>query len=114
MSTEPDWELDDEDPESVGLPVFDGEHVHVLREMCATCIFRPGNLMRLPPGRVAGMVKDSIAAEAAITCHSTLYADTQQAVCRGYFDRHANSVLTLRLAQIHKIIRFIDQPTKEH
>lgn len=106
-----DIEYEDEE---IGLPVFDGHHIHVCREMCETCIFRSGNLMQLPPGRVAGMVKDSIAAEAAITCHSTLYSEgTQQAVCRGFFDRHANSVLTLRLAQAMDIIVFTDQPTKE-
>ena len=75
-------------------------HVRVMNDMCKTCIFRPGNLMHLPPGRVAGMVKDSIAADSAIICHSTLYDGEQpkQAVCRGFFDRYAKDSLPLRLA----------------
>lgn len=70
-----------------------------MADLCPTCIFRPGNLMKLQPGRFQGMVRDSLAADAAITCHSTLYDQTrQEAVCRGFWDRYKTASLTLRLA----------------
>jgi hypothetical protein len=41
--------------------VYRNRQVHVLAEQCATCIFRPGNLMELCPGRVRGMVAEATA-----------------------------------------------------
>ncbi len=68
--------------------------VHVLADRCKTCVFRPGNLMHLAPGRVAEMVKEAKANDSAIICHSTLYRpDVGNAVCRGYFDRHPTAPL---------------------
>lgn len=68
--------------------------IHVVAEMCPTCVFRPGNLMGLAPGRLAGMVADAIADDSTIVCHSTLYRDdVQHAACRGFFDRHATTPL---------------------
>lgn len=73
--------------------------VHVLSEMCETCVFRPGNLMDLSPGRLAGMVKEATENGAAITCHSTLpyhpKGGDEQAVCRGFFDRHPTQPLQI-------------------
>ena len=75
---------------------YSGGRVHVCEEMCSTCVFRPGNLMMLEPGRLAGMVRDSVAADSAIICHSTLYGQTEQeAVCRGFFDRHKTTPLQM-------------------
>lgn len=74
-------------------PYRDGE-VHVLAAQCKTCIFRPGNLMRLEPGRVRGMVRDAIRDQAAITCHDTLHrSDVRPAVCRGFHDRYSTQPL---------------------
>lgn len=77
--------------------VFREVRVHVKAEKCATCIFRPGNLMRLEPGRVEDMVAQAKRAESVIVCHSTL-ATGKNAVCRGFFDRHAT--IPLRLAML--------------
>lgn len=46
--------------------------VHVSKTQCKTCIFRPGNLMHLEPGRVESMVADATRNQGQITCHSTL------------------------------------------
>ena len=54
--------------------------------MCETCIFRPGNLMHLRPGRLKDMVEEIRAREGVIPCHKTL-GDDLQAVCRGQFDK---------------------------
>lgn len=71
--------------------------VHVRAEMCDTCVFRPGNLMKLPPGRLAEMVNGAVENESCIPCHSTLpyapYYSAEQSVCRGFFDRHPTQPL---------------------
>jgi hypothetical protein len=74
--------------------VYRGGRVHVLAEQCSSCVFRPGNLMRLVPGRLAGMVRDAVRDDSCIPCHETIYDDTiRPAVCRGFFDRHATQPL---------------------
>lgn len=65
--------------------------MHVCREMCATCVFRPGNLMELRPGRLKELVDVAVRDESAIICHETLEVD--RAVCRGFFDRHKTQPL---------------------
>lgn len=73
---------------------FRDGRVHVLAEMCSTCVFAPGNRMRLEPGRLAGMVRSATEADSAIICHSTIYRDdVDEAVCRGFFDRHPTTPL---------------------
>lgn len=66
-------------------PFRDGK-IHVQKKMCATCIFRPGNLMHLRPTRVAEMVEEAEEAQSAIICHDTLSG--KQAICRGFFNKH--------------------------
>ena len=66
--------------------VYRNGRVHVKAEMCATCIFRPGNLMRLEPGRVTDMVRQSKENDSAIVCHDT--SGKYNAVCRGFLDKH--------------------------
>jgi hypothetical protein len=65
--------------------------VHVCASQCLTCIFRPGNLMRLEEGRVESMVGHAIENQTAIICHDTLSGDN--AVCRGFYDRHKHDTL---------------------
>jgi len=96
-------------------PPFRDGKVHVLSEKCSTCVFRQGNVMNLPPGRLTGMVKESIAQDSAITCHQTLpygaYEVEGQAVCRGFFDKHGDKVMPLRLANGMGLIEEQDPPT---
>lgn len=72
--------------------------LRVCAHECATCVFRPGNLMHLKPGRLRGMVDESIAGDSAITCHKTL--DGPRAVCRGFWDRHHRDTLACRLGSV--------------
>lgn len=78
----------------------------VKREMCPTCIFRPGNLMSLRAGRVRDMVEEARAADSFIVCHDTIDYDTREegdvpgrdeAMCRGYLDA-GNYPQMLRIA----------------
>jgi hypothetical protein len=73
--------------------IFRNGKVHVQKQMCGTCIFRPGNLMNLQPGTVEMMVAGSVKNEAAIPCHETL--DGGNSVCRGFFDRHRTAPLQI-------------------
>lgn len=89
----------------MGEPVYSNGKVHVMSEKCSTCIFRPGNLMNLEPGRVKEMVAGSLAEDAGITCHKTLYGQREQeATCRGFYDAYADQVTPLRMARAMGII----------
>lgn len=70
---------------------FRNGRVHIKASFCATCIFRPGSLIDLDPGRRDGMVALAIKRQSAITCHETL--DGLQAVCRGFYEHHPTSPL---------------------
>ena len=100
----------DEDAWSYQRVYRDGA-MHVLAERCATCIFRPGNLMHLRPGQVKGMVDGAIAAQSCIPCHATL--GPTPAICRGFYDAHADRVQPLQLADRLGVIRYQPAPTKE-
>lgn len=82
------------DPAS-GLP-------RVLGFKCGTCIFRPGNLMHLPPGYRDQLVDGALARDSWIVCHATLpdtgHPHGTQAICRGFWDLHARDSLGCRLA----------------
>lgn len=81
-------------------PVFSGSRVHVRAVLCSTCIFRPGNLMRLDPGRVAGMIRECLASESGnIVCHETTHGQApQRAICRGFWDRYGHRQAFLQMA----------------
>lgn len=78
--------------------------VRVMAERCATCIFRPGNLMHLQPGRVRDMVADVRRIDGCIPCHKTLDRE-EQAVCRGQFEVAQTQPLQLaeRLGLIEEV-----------
>lgn len=80
-----------------------GGKVHVCADRCATCVFRPGNLMSLESGRVKDLLDSNIAEDSALTCHETLHewgSDRPPAICRGFWD-HPRSIesLAVRLAK---------------
>lgn len=93
--------MSDDNEWGAGDHVFDATTgtVRVCDDLCTTCIFHPGNRMRLDPGRVKGMLNDAIATEGHIVCHKTLGTD-EPAICAG-FARHpvgGRRSLALRLA----------------
>ena len=66
--------------------------VYIRKRRCDTCIFRPGNLMRLEEGRRDQMVADAVRDESCIPCHDHLYQDEDvEPVCRGFYDAHATT-----------------------
>lgn len=84
--------------------VFRDGRVHVCKDMCSTCIFRPGNLMELNPGRVKGMIADATRDGSTIVCHKTL--DGDNAACRGFFDRYPTQ--PLQIAQRLGLVEEVD------
>ncbi|MBG0818276.1 hypothetical protein [Planomonospora sp. ID82291] len=77
---------------------------------CSTCIFRPGNLMHLAPGRRDEMVTEALANNSWIICHATLpygaHPEAAQAVCRGFYDVHGRASVGVRL--VHALGGFTD------
>jgi hypothetical protein len=91
--------------------VFNDGKVHVQERKCSTCIYRPGNLMHLAPGRKEGMEAKAIEDGGVIPCHQTIHGNrTQESVCRGFFDVAKHEGL-LAVAERMDIIEFT--PTAE-
>lgn len=78
--------------------VYRDGHMHVMATKCSTCIYRPGNLMELRPGRKEGMEREAVANQGVITCHKTL-GTKANAVCRGFFDTQKHEVGLLSAAE---------------
>jgi hypothetical protein len=77
--------------------VYRDGKVHVCANLCDTCIFRPGNLMLLRPGRVESMVEEATRNEGAIVCHKTTFGQDErgEAVCRGFFEKYPTQALQI-------------------
>lgn len=75
----------------------------LLREKCATCIYRPGNLMELREGRLKDISDDcnNPFKPSTLACHDTLeYGPNPEfgrAVCRGFYEayRATNAILQI-------------------
>lgn len=77
--------------------VFRDGRLWVQERKCDTCIFRPGNLMHLDPGRCQETTAEAIREGGVIPCHKTLGGD--EAVCRGFFDVAKHEVAGLSVAE---------------
>jgi hypothetical protein len=97
MNPIPPDDEDDGPSASVGDPVLGKSRL--LSRQCATCIFKPGNLMNLRDGRLRDLVAATRARESYIVCHSTLphylHPEAQPAICRGFADRYTTQALQL-------------------
>jgi hypothetical protein len=81
--------------------------VWVRRRQCKTCIFRPGNLMQLEPGRVEQMIADATRDESCIPCHHHLHEGAAiEPVCAGFARKHPT--LPIRLAEAMDVIGWVD------
>lgn len=111
-----DWDEDgwDEEDESEGEqaePYRDGK-VHVMTEKCSTCVFRPGNLMHLGPGRLKGMADQVQATGIPFSCHQSLpYSEEAYrqhyngaALCAGAVENYGDSSAILQMAEAMGLI----------
>ena len=80
------------------------------REMCDTCILRPGSTVTasLRPGRLRELINGARADESYVVCHSTF--GEQPAICRGFADHYDTNSLRImqRLGGFHEV----DAPSK--
>jgi hypothetical protein len=99
---------------SCSTPYRDGR-LFVGSALCDTCVFAKGNRMDLEPGRLRSLIDQNLDNGSALTCHRTIYEDPKHrhAICRGFYDRFKDASPALRLAQIARVIEFIDPPPKE-
>ena len=88
-------------------------YIRVCEDMCETCIFRPGNLMDLRPGRVKGMVAEALGEDSYITCHSTLSRDVAAAICHGFWRSYALDSRFTRFALHFKRARMVPPTSME-
>lgn len=101
--------MDDDDWPDDHPPYRDGK-VHVLSARCSTCVFRPGNLMHLSPGRMKDLVETNRRNDTAFACHQTLGGE--QAICFGYFDAYHRDITPLRFAVALGVIEWVDPPNE--
>jgi hypothetical protein len=76
----------------------------LLSEMCTTCVFRPGNLMKLRPGRLEELIRENTGPDAqGLHCHQTLEyggnPDFGLAFCRGFYDGFRDLVNFFRICK---------------
>lgn len=107
---ESDLSVDVADPETM--------RVRLCADRCTTCIFRPGNLMYLSPGRLKGMVDAAVAKKGHVTCHDTLAhneAGLPGAVCRGW-EQHPQASehsLAVRYLKATGLVTLVNTETGE-
>lgn len=110
----PQPEPDDDPAPAVADPAT--KEVRVLARLCDTCIYRPGNLMNLAPGRVRQLAAEALAANGHIVCHSTLPASappgTKGAICKGFANAHGNAIFALRIGAAFGRIVEVPPPAK--
>lgn len=73
---------------------WDEHGVRVMAAPCSTCIFRPGNLMHLRPGRMADMTAQTDARDTNVVCHQTLDQPVG-AFCHGSVARRPGQVVQI-------------------
>jgi hypothetical protein len=102
---EPEYEEEEDDWGIKAIDHVGPNGLRVMAEQCSTCIFRPGNLMRLHPGRVKGMVEQVVADDSFTTCHQTLGGEHPPALCKGMTERHAGQLVRIfqRLDRIDRV-----------
>jgi hypothetical protein len=95
-SDEDDEYLDEEDDDEDDTPpTLDAKSMlHVMREQCSTCIFRPGNKMQLREGRMRDLTQQTDMADGNVICHQTLDQEVG-ALCAGSVERRPGQMFRI-------------------
>lgn len=101
-----------------GLDVADWRTgvVRQCADLCATCIYRPGNLAHLAPGRAQQITQAAIAAEGHVVCHATI-GTPQPAICAGYARHPIGALRSLALRMVRAgaaTLHLISPPSKDN
>lgn len=82
---------------------MDDNRPQVFTEQCLTCVFRPGNQMKLRKGRLKELIQDNVRNGAALVCHETLpygpHPEIGETYCRGFYDRVSTRSNFIRIMQ---------------
>jgi hypothetical protein len=74
--------------------------IPVYAERCPTCVFWPGNRMRLNEGRLADLVSVNRARGTALVCHKTLDRPRRERVlCHGFFVAYGDSTAAVQIVR---------------
>jgi hypothetical protein len=97
--------------EDAPLDIFRDNRVHVLADLCSSCIFKPHH-RPVEGARVAELVRDTRdEAGATVPCHKTLYGQTEHnAICAGWWQRFAHRDPILGMAIAMDIVEFDPAP----
>lgn len=88
----------------------------VFRKKCATCVFHPGNRMKLRAGRLADLLRTNRQNGTALICHKTTYdqaPDLGEVVCRGFYDAYGESINVIRVMNRLGGFEEVDPPETE-
>lgn len=81
-------------------PVYHSNKVHVVDKKCSTCVFHPGNLMKLQPGRLKEIVDHNLGEGVGLTCHKTTFdQQEQEATCAGYYEAYGDQIQIYQVAE---------------
>lgn len=93
-----EMDIETDEDEDWGIRAVDHvgpDGLRIMAEPCSTCIFRPGNPMRLKSGRVKGMVAAVVETDSFTTCHQTLTGEYPPALCHGMTQRHEGQIVRI-------------------
>jgi hypothetical protein len=90
----------------------------LLSRQCETCIFRPGNLIRLRRGRLKDMVAGALQqGSQGVICHDTLsygaHPDHGGALCRGFYDAYGPQSNFVRIMERLGGFTEVEPPERE-
>lgn len=76
----------------------------LLNDQCASCVFRPGNLMHLRPGRLKLLIAENTGPTAhGLVCHETLsyggHPGFTPAFCRGFYTKYGHLANYIRICE---------------
>lgn len=78
----------------------DDSKIPVYEERCSTCVFHPGNRMRLAEGRLADLVAVNRARGTALVCHKTLHLPRRERVlCHGFFVAYGDTTAAVQIVR---------------
>ena len=84
----------------------------VFKEMCSTCVFRPGNPMQLRPGALKRVVEGNLASGTLLMCHTTTFGQAAEEIaCKGFFDRYGEGQMVVQV--INRIGGFREVPVND-
>ena len=88
----------------------------VMAVQCSTCIFRPGNPMKLRAGSLRRMVQDCLDLNTHVVCHdspSVAGTGERAIACRGFLDRYPHVSIAERMADAFGLRVLVDPATLE-